>query len=452
MLKSILRDGIWAFAIKLLGVFSSLIVQAILARALMKEELGYYFLLLSVATFGAMVARVGMRQTIVKFVAESLTLNLGARLRKSLKIVYLTVTAGTVTVLLIGFTGFGNYLIESVFKMSIDTSILWLLGLWMSIIAFQIAVAESFRGLHEVRRATFVDGPAGNLIIVVMLMAAFIFKDKGVSLADVISIICGALFFNVVGHSILLRQRVSTIEGGGNITAREIFSVSVPIYIINLSLFTVGDASFWVAGAFLVATDVADLGVVLKLILLVTMPLLIINLVVQPMISRLFAMDEIDEMEFILRGTSTAASLVSLIITATLLLFPEAVLALVFGPGFSDAKIVLIVLALGKFVHVWAGSSGNVLMLTGHQKDFMLISLVTGAGAILAYILCVENWGIEGIAIVCATGWAVQNVASVLVVKYRMNIWTHADFRVNSIRLYLAQLTSIKPDNLDDAN
>ena len=90
-------------------------------------------------------------------------------------------------------------------------------------------------------------------------------------------------------------------------------------------------------------------------------------------------------------------------------------------------------MAVGKLVHVWAGSCGNVLVLTGNQRTMMNIALITGASAILAYLLFVGRWGIEGIAFVGALSWIAQNLLCVLAVRRRLGIWTQADFRFKSV-------------------
>ena len=433
MLKAILTDGMWAFGVKLIGVCGSLFVQALLARMLIKDELGQYFIFFSLATCGAMLARFGMRQTVVKFVAESHALKLGQRLRKALRIMLITVLAGVGIVTAAFYGGAGKLLIESVFDLHVDHQIIWLISLWIALLAFLTPVAEAFRGIDDVRLATFIDGPAGNLMIGLVLIFLFLGNFRGLALHHVIFITCTAQLINLLFFSVCLHRKTYQIEGRGDVTPSEILHVSGPIFVSNISLYIVGQANLWIAGAFLASNDVANFGVALKLILVVTMPLLIINLAVQPAIAKLYAKQQLYDLEKVLRGTASVATLFAGMVVILLVAFPETILDLVFGAGFRDAKYVLMIMAVGKLVHVWAGSCGNVLVLTGNQRTMMNIALITGASAILAYLLFVGRWGIEGIAFVGALSWIAQNLLCVLAVRRRLGIWTQADFRFKSV-------------------
>ncbi len=443
MLRSILKDGLWSFAIRMFGVLGTLIIQALLARLLPKEEMGAYYLLFSLVTFGALVARFGMRQTVVKFVAESLALGQGARLRKALRFILYTVTVGVLAVLFISY-GFALPLVlDRVFSISVEPLAYLVLGLWMTLLAYQTVVSETFRGLHKVRKATFIEGPAGNLLLLLLLLILITAQSRyggSISLTWVITLTCAALTANIIWHTYQLLRSVGLVEGEGTVSSREILSLAAPIYVTNLVVYVLGDASLWIAGAYLPSTEVAEYGVALKLILLVTLPLSVVNLVVQPKVSKFVAEEKMTEMETMLRGTASLATVVSLAIVLVIIIAPEFVLTLVFGSEYSGASHILVILAVGRFVHVWAGSCGNVLMLTGHQKDLMYISVSVGVLVIIASLTLVNYWGAEGIAVSAAAGWAAQNILSVRKVKKRTGIQTQADLMPSSLKYYAGLL------------
>ncbi len=78
----------WALVFKVVSLASGLAVNAFLARLLPPDQLGAYFLALSIASFAAIVARFGLKQTVVRLVAEAIAKGLPGRAGKALRIVY----------------------------------------------------------------------------------------------------------------------------------------------------------------------------------------------------------------------------------------------------------------------------------------------------------------------------------------------------------------------------
>ena len=72
--KHIFSNVAWAGSLKIAGVLATMGVNVLVARMLDVEYVGYYFLTSSLAVFGALVARLGMRQSVVKLVAQNVAL------------------------------------------------------------------------------------------------------------------------------------------------------------------------------------------------------------------------------------------------------------------------------------------------------------------------------------------------------------------------------------------
>ena len=63
--QKLVRGGAWALTGKILAALSGLGVNALLARLLTPEEMGVYFLTLSLVTIASLFAQMGMTQTVV---------------------------------------------------------------------------------------------------------------------------------------------------------------------------------------------------------------------------------------------------------------------------------------------------------------------------------------------------------------------------------------------------
>ena len=95
------------------------------------------------------------------------------------------------------------------------------------------------------------------------------------------------------------------------------------------------------------------------------------------------------------------------------------------------------VLSVGRLVAVWAGSAGITLMMTGHQKAMMKITLFSGVVSVLAGIAGAYYFG--GIGVACATAGAqvLQNVVQLTLVRRRLGIWTVIHFSPRELYRYV---------------
>ena len=70
--ERILSGGLWAFGGKAAMAPTGLASNVLLARLLSPQDLSAYFLAFSVVSFGAVLGSLGLGQTVVRLVAESL--------------------------------------------------------------------------------------------------------------------------------------------------------------------------------------------------------------------------------------------------------------------------------------------------------------------------------------------------------------------------------------------
>lgn len=423
--QRLLSGAAWAFAAKIIGVASGLAVNAFLARMLPPEDMGAYFLLTSVVMFAAIVARFGLKQTVVRLVAESMALGQPGRARATLRIVYVIVTMGAMIVGGGYYLGFGEWLAEDVFSIPILATVTGLTALWIAVLAFQTPVAETFRGLHDIRLAVFLDGILASALLASVL-AVFWFNGLKVDFAQAILLSLAMAGVSLIFGTLLFLRRTRVFAGEGSIKTREVVAISSPLFVTNITHQAMTNASLWVAGGFLVAEEVALYGAAWKLVLLVELPLMLMNMSIQPFVAQLYVNNEHHRLQQALRGTATLAAIPAAGALALFLFFGSEVLVVVYGPSYSEAVIVLAILSLGQIVNVWTGSCGLVLAFTGHQKHLMLITVITGAFSIGLIVFAAHLYGLIGIAVGVFFGRLLQNMTAWLFVRKLTGLWTHA--------------------------
>lgn len=449
--QRLVSGAAWAFGAKIIGVSSGMVVNALLARMLPPEEMGAYFLVISVVMFAALLARFGLKQTVVLLVAESMALSKPGRARATLRIVYFIVTLGVVAVAGAYYFGFGEWLAEDVFSIPILVTVTGLTALWIAVLAFQTPVAETFRGLHDIRLAVFLDGTLAGALLASVL-AVFWFNGLKVDFAQAVLVSVLMAGASLVFGTILLLKKQRVFRGDGTIKAAEVVRISSPLFVTNLAGQAMTGSSLWITGAFLTAEDVALYGAAWKLVALVSLPLLLMNSSVQPVIAQLYATKEINRLQNALRGTATLAGIPAATVLLMFIVSGESILGLLYGPHYEEAINVLIVLSLGQFANVATGSSNQILAFTGHQKQLMYVSLLTSVMSISLTVIGALKWGVLGIAAGVSLGLFVQNFSVWLLVRALTGMWSHATVNPKFILLaankVLKRKKSEKPSNV----
>lgn len=428
----------WAFIGKAVGLLAGLGINMLLARFLAPDEMGTYFLALSMITVVAMVARFGTATAAVRLIAEAVGVGDADNARGIAEITLrFVLTTGLLLGMLLAMGG-AELIGRVVFNNDLLGPVGVLVGLWAFFMTFQTSVAEIYRGFHEIKGAILFGGLLSSLI---MLLVLLFYRLGGASLdlERVIQVIVVSLAVSAAGAVILLKRNslVGTTDGGGIATAG-LLKTAAPMFVTGSSMFVLAQVDVLILGANSTAEEVALYAAAKRFVLLVTISLQIISTVLPPMIAQLNKQDRRSELEDIMRSAATIAGVPSAMILVILMMAPGEVMKLVYGGFYEAGAKILVVLAIGQMVNVWSGSCGFALNMTGHHKILMLVSLCVGLLVLVGSIFGAKSFGGTGVAIVVAGGYVIQNLTLIIVTRLKLGIWTQMDFRlVKAIRIFM---------------
>jgi len=422
--KRLLTGGIWAFSGKIFFILSTLAVNALLARILSPEALGTYFLTFSLVTVSSVIAQQGLNLTIVRLVAESLSKLQPEKAAKSIRLTFLLGGIGATIVAFILIFGLGEWLAKNTFNSIKMLEVVGYVAFWVVITTLQNLSAETFRGFHDIRFATIFGGLFSSLLSALLFFRIWALNGH-CSLGDAILISITAGFTSTLIASFILIKKHNSIKGDCDLPIKEVLNISLPLWLTSLVFLLLSQADLWVLGIFSLHKDVAIYGAALRLVALVTMPLLIVNAVVQPLISEMYAKGQITELEKILRFTATFAAVPAFFIFIIFVFFGNFVLGAIYGDYYREGAIVLSILSLGQMINVGVGSCGLVLMMTGNQSRMMFITLISGVVTVTGCVASVRLFGFVGVASAATLGIAMHNLLILRAVHQKIKIWTY---------------------------
>lgn len=430
--RRLISGGSWALTGKVVTAIIGLGVNALLVRLLTPKEVGAYFLTFTLVSVAAVLAQLGLNQTVTRLVAESLSTGKPGRARAAILIVFRFGALGALFTAGILIIIVGHWLALHVFDSELIGGVIGLAAAWVVIITFQNLLAETFRGFHDIRLATIFGGQhLGGLAAGMIAAALFtlLWMLRGYSnLSQVIFIVIIAGSSSVLFGGLLLCRKVRGLKGNEQLKGREVIAIAWPLLITNFTVFALIQADIWILGTFRSQEDVAIYGAVVRMVALVTLPLIVVNAVVPPLITEMYTQGRIKELGQVLRKTTTIATIPALIVLICFITFGELILNIVYGNYYREGAIVLAILSLGQLVNVWAGPCGITLVMTGHQARLMSITVFCGLLIVTGAMLMVSIYGAIGIASVVTAGMILQNILMLLAVRQKIGVWTHAQF------------------------
>jgi O-antigen/teichoic acid export membrane protein len=424
----------------------SVVTNGLLARMLSPEAFGAYLLAFSIISAGAMIGALGLPKTVVRFIAESMVLNQPGRARK---IIYTSIglsALGAAGVSLAYYLVVGEAVSKYIFHSPALVAIVGLTAGWIAISVMQEIMAETFRGFHDIRWATLLGGLAtggksGGLIMRILLLACLVLIWTTSGPADLRTVMLASIGSGAASTLLailLLRKRVSSLDKRGAekaINGQEALRDAFPTLLISLTtLVLLTSSDLWILGAFRSQEEVAVYGATARLVALISMPLLVTNMVLPPIIAEMYAEGKTVQLERTIRSFSTVCGIPALLLLVAFIFTGGPILSLVYGGYYQSGATVLVLLSLGKIAAVLTGSCGAVLQFTGHQRSMLRVSLLTSPLFIVGALLVVRDYGPIGVASMTATTMVLQNVALVLVARRETGMWTHASLSLAPLR------------------
>lgn len=429
--NQLFKNGMWAIGGKVIVLPLGLLISALLARLLSPEDMGTYLFAQSIVLSGVVIAQLGLGPTAVRTIAAPLSIGdlalVGGNVRNLL---YWGLAGAFVTAIIVNLLS--NYI-------GIDSNIVFWVSLWIVVLACQKLLAEILRGFHDIRSAALIgDASAGGLFsyIIAALLLLFVWYTVGefqLIAALSITVMAGAAAILLAFTILIKTLRSLNIPKG---KWRHDFSwkmlyAALPVLMHTIANQVQNQSGIWMLETFQSSSEVALYGVAARLVALITVPLSVVNSVISPIIPDLFWQGQTNKLEKILRGLTTLSTIPAVLVLFIFWIAGPSVMELLYGEFYRSASNLLIILTIGVVFNVMAGSSGLTLIMTGHQRTLMGISLFSGFITVLGVYFAANIFGTVGVAMVVSISLLFKNILMVVYTKRLVGIWTHASPRVD---------------------
>lgn len=423
--RRISGDAAWVLLSRLVISGSSVVIITMLSRLMPIEEIGQYLLLVSLITGLGVFSIFGMDNTSVREIAKHRAM-FGSAPSASWINVFFVFTGVALSVACVAVYVLESALDRHFFKSEIVRGVFVPFCLWLVFLVFTRLTAECFRGMRLLARASLL-GEALGAACLIVTVGVSLWMDVKLNLSMFVWMVVVAYGVSAVVGFVVLQNscsRESLKEKGKRVL--ELLSSGGQIMFVAVVSFFISQLDLWFLASFFTSSEVAVYGVVLRVIALVSIPLLIVNLSLQPYIPEMIEAGEKEKLERLLRRVSALLLVPSAVVLSILAMYGGAILGRVFGSEYSIGAGALTVLTVAKLAQIASGSCGTLLIMAGHQKDLFKISIANAFLLIVLLFILVKPYGMLGCALATAIIAVTQNLAMLFVAKARTNIWTCA--------------------------
>lgn len=280
----------------------------------------------------------------------------------------------------------------------------------------------SFIGQQRIFWGNFFQNLGISSVFIVLSSGSFyLFDYKVDSVSASLFYLLSSIFIFIAALVLWFSQRevVFSIE---RINYRSLWHSSSNLWVSTTMLILVSWSALAISGVFLSERELAFLSVALRAGMIVSLVITVINMVVAPRYAALWKKGAIDDIKDLSRNASRSSFLLALPVAILMVLFSEEIMGF-FGAEFKSASEILVIVVIGQFLAVVMGGSGYILNMSGHEKDFRRMTIVSGVISLLMAFLFSYLWGVEGAAISTSISLFLQSFSAFCMVRYRLGFW-----------------------------
>ncbi len=424
--EKLINSSIWVTSGFAINAFAGLIVGILLSRVLTTSEVGLYYLIFSIVISGSMFGQLGLNRTVVKFTANALaSKNPGAARSTALRMLAIIISV-SVIYLLATCTPYISGLMTMMFVDSSIQQYLIIIGLWMALNTLRIFLAELFRGAHNIKMAAVTQRILVNIIFLTGLIIIWIFNTN-TSLTSILELITISTLIVVIIAISFNMTWIKRLPAGKPEPYRSIINASTPLFISQSLLLLSNQFPIWILGVSQAESSVAMYAIASRTAFIVSLPLLIANNVIMPVVAGMYKTNQHEKLTKLLRYSVVVTSILSTIIAIIFFTHGDKTLILLFGPDYENGYISLIFLSIGLLFNVYAGSSAILLAMSGNESSILFSITVSAVITIIISFLLIPKYGSAGAAISYSSGLIIYNYFLATKAKQTTGITAYLD-------------------------
>jgi len=414
---------------KMVGRGLNFLVQLILARILGPEAFGLYAIGWTIIRIVSIIGPLGLDSGVIRF---------GAKYWREdqvnfRRVFFLSIGISLASGLLIGSALFlsASFLSTQVFHKPGLESVVRGFAFAIPLVTTLRVMAAATSISQRMQYATYseeISQPSMELMLVLVFLYLFHWNLEGAVLAGVISF--GVALALATYYLVRIYPGKLFYPDSGMPTRQAHLQLDIILFSIPTAFAAFFGTYISWADRLLVGffRSEAETGVYTTISLVSSIFVIIlsgIKVIFSPMIADLYHRGEIKRVEEIFRFSTKWALYVSTPLLLVILFASRELLTLAFGAQYSSGSLALIFLALAQIIHIGTGAIDTLLIMTGRQKSWLVISGIMLGLNILVNSILIPAYGLIGAALGTAATVSGIVIIGLMIVRRDLKIWPY---------------------------
>jgi O-antigen/teichoic acid export membrane protein len=407
---------------KITGRVIHLLGQIVLARYLGPEVFGLYAIGWTILHIIGVITPLGLHNGVIRF-GSVYWMKDHSRLKSVL------IQSISIAIIFGFFIGIIEFIaapkIEQIYKQDGLADTIRLFALAVPFLTGLKVTAAATRVTQRMKFAVIAEDisqPTVNLLLIALVY----FTGRGllgVAASETLSFIfalslawffLGRLFSDTIAVKIVARQ-----------SSKELMLFSLPTVLTGMFSVLIIWTDRLLLGFFRPAADVGIYQAVSQSSTLFAIILNGFNAMFIPMIASLYNKGETKRLNNLFKISTKWGLYLSLPIIVTIFFASKDIIMTVFGAKYIEGSLSLIILSVGQLVNVATGAVGFMLIMTGRQNDWLVISCLAWIINLILNLILIPPLGILGSAIATSISVSLLFFTGLFRVKHKLNMWPY---------------------------
>jgi len=418
--NEILSKGSSAFIFKIIGSLLGYVFLLLVTRNTGAEAWGVFALCLAILNIAAIISRFGVDVSLLRYIPEFLTDYSKVRdlVKKGILLVF------TFSIVVSFGIFFLSEIIASVFLQNpYLTPFIQIVSFALIPFSLSLVIAQSFRGLKEIKHFTFFTQPARYVFAILFFFAFSYFGLLEQERIPIYSYVVGMFFVFLLGAFLLFKKINGCEKLNFSISISQMIKTSTPMMLSSSIYLLITWIDTIMIGIYSNETEVGIYNVAVRVSGLVVFSLAAISSISAPKFSESYNNGDKEEFREIVHDSTRLIFFTTIPIIVVLIFFNEPIL-LLFGKEFIGGVTVLYILLFGQIPYIFSGSTSFILQMTGNEKVFRNLLTVGLIVNVVLNLILIPKIGITGAAISSASSLIIWNLLSVIYIKKEFGFWT----------------------------
>ena len=408
---------------KLAGMVANFAMFWLIAFFYGASTVGVFTLVYVVVNFFSLIGKIGLDISSVKLIAEYKFKGYYSSVNEYYnKVQVIAVISSVILTFLLFFSA--EVIADEIFsKANLGIYLKWFSPAIIPLTLLLIT-SESLRGLKKIKEYSFFNRGAHYLGASIFISLFYFTIDLDKNLVVILSFTLALLVSYILAHKLFRKHSTFNTPDLGQemVTTSSILLFSYPLLLSSAFSFLQGWSDTLILGIYASEAQIGIYNVALKITTLTQLSLNAVNSISGPKFSEFHSNNDMDGLRKTAQRATKLIFLTSLPVLLVLIIFPEFILGL-YGDEFVAGKSSLIYITIGRFYSAISGSVGLILMMTGYQKLFQKVVIITTLSSIGLNFLLIPILGIEGAAISNMVAQILANTICMVLIFKKFNIF-----------------------------